>query len=171
MGRKRHKPEEIVAKLRQVDVLTSQGQSVAEAIRSIGVMESRRANSSVRAPLGFDARALPEINAEASSSLLSDSLTRGIFGQVLERVRGFPIQRGFPNRGLRLTGMTAPMVLDGPINGQWFQAYVDQVLVPTLSPGDIVVMDNLGSHKGAGGDYRKFRVWPERLKMISSLLG
>jgi transposase len=52
--------------------------------------------------------------------------------------------------GLRLTGMTAPMVLDGPINGQWFQAYVDQVLVPTLSLGDIVVMDNLGSHKGAG---------------------
>jgi len=52
--------------------------------------------------------------------------------------------------GLRLTGMTAPMVLDGPINGQWFQAYVDQVLIPTLSPGDIVVMDNLGSHKGAG---------------------
>jgi putative transposase len=39
MGRKRHKPEEIVAKLRQVDVLTSQGQSVAEAIRSIGVTE------------------------------------------------------------------------------------------------------------------------------------
>lgn len=52
--------------------------------------------------------------------------------------------------GLRLTGMTAPMVLDGPINGRWFQAYVDQILVPTLSPGDIVVMDNLGSHKGAG---------------------
>ncbi len=52
--------------------------------------------------------------------------------------------------GLRLTGLTAPMVLDGPINGVWFQAYVDQVLVPTLSPGDIVVMDNLGSHKGAG---------------------
>jgi transposase len=52
--------------------------------------------------------------------------------------------------GLRLTGMTAPMVLDGPINGQWFQAYVDQVLVPTLSSGDIVVIDNLGSHKSAG---------------------
>ncbi|MGZ9409866.1 MAG: IS630 family transposase [Methylocystis sp.] len=52
--------------------------------------------------------------------------------------------------GLRLTGMVAPMVLDGPINGLWFQAYVDQVLVPTLAPGDIVVMDNLGSHKGAG---------------------
>jgi transposase len=50
--------------------------------------------------------------------------------------------------GLRLTGLTAPMVLDGPINGLWFQAYVDQVLVPTLRRGDIVVMDNLGSHKG-----------------------
>ena len=52
--------------------------------------------------------------------------------------------------GLRLTGMVAPMVLDGPINGVWFQAYVDQVLVPTLSPGDIVIMDNLGSHKRPG---------------------
>ena len=55
--------------------------------------------------------------------------------------------------GLRMTGMVAPMVLDGPINGVWFKAYVDQVLVPTLEPGDIVIMDNLGSHKGA--DVRK----------------
>ena len=52
--------------------------------------------------------------------------------------------------GLRLTGIVAPMVLDGPINGRSFQAYVDQVLVPELKPGDIVVMDNLGSHKGEG---------------------
>lgn len=52
--------------------------------------------------------------------------------------------------GLRNSGMVAPMVLDGPINGLAFQAYVDQVLVPDLRPGDIVVMDNLGSHKGAG---------------------
>jgi transposase len=51
--------------------------------------------------------------------------------------------------GLRLTGMVAPMALDGPINGRLFQAYVEQVLVPELKPGDIVVMDNLGSHKGA----------------------
>ena len=50
--------------------------------------------------------------------------------------------------GLRLTGMVAPMVLDGPINGHAFQAYVDQVLVPQLRLGDIVIMDNLGSHKG-----------------------
>jgi transposase len=51
---------------------------------------------------------------------------------------------------LRNSGMVAPMVLDGPINSIAFQAYVDQVLVPELRPGDIVVMDNLGSHKGAG---------------------
>jgi transposase len=50
--------------------------------------------------------------------------------------------------GLRLTGVVAPMVLDGPINRDAFQAYVDQVLVPELSPGDVVVLDNLGSHKG-----------------------
>jgi len=49
---------------------------------------------------------------------------------------------------LRNTGMVAPMVLDGPINAAAFQAYVDQVLVPELRPGDIVIMDNLGSHKG-----------------------
>ena len=47
--------------------------------------------------------------------------------------------------GLRLTGMVAPMVLDGPINGRAFQAYVDQVLVPELKPGDVVIMDNLGA--------------------------
>jgi transposase len=52
--------------------------------------------------------------------------------------------------GLRLSGMVAPMALDGPINGPTFLAYVEQVLVPELKPGDIVVMDNLGSHKGAG---------------------
>lgn len=51
--------------------------------------------------------------------------------------------------GLRLTGMDAPMVIDGPINGEIFQAYVEQVLVPTLRPGDLVIMDNLGSHKSA----------------------
>ena len=51
---------------------------------------------------------------------------------------------------LRKSGIVAPMVLDGPINGVAFQAYVDQVLVPELKHGDIVVMDNLGSHKGAG---------------------
>ena len=48
---------------------------------------------------------------------------------------------------LRLEGMTAPMVLDGAMHGAAFRAYVEQVLVPTLKPGDIVVMDNLPAHK------------------------
>ena len=64
--------------------------------------------------------------------------------------------------GLRLDGMVAPMVLDGPINhrpsgecehsprgGDWFEAYVEQVLLPTLRAGDVVIMDNLSSHKRA----------------------
>ena len=49
--------------------------------------------------------------------------------------------------GLRRTALTAPMTLDGPMNGAAFRAYVEQVLAPTLDPGDIVVMDNLPAHK------------------------
>jgi transposase len=48
---------------------------------------------------------------------------------------------------LRRDGLTAPMVLDGPMTGQAFLAYVEQVLIPTLRPDDIVVMDNLPAHK------------------------
>lgn len=51
---------------------------------------------------------------------------------------------------LRHNQLTAPMVVDGPMNGRVFREYVRQVLVPTLKPGDIVVMDNLSSHKAAG---------------------
>jgi transposase len=50
---------------------------------------------------------------------------------------------------LRLDGLTAPMVLDGPMNAAAFQAYVEQALIPMLKPGDIVVMDNLPAHKPA----------------------
>jgi len=50
--------------------------------------------------------------------------------------------------GLRCDRIEAPCVFEGPINGQRFQAYVEQILVPTLKPGDVVIMDNLGSHKG-----------------------
>jgi len=48
---------------------------------------------------------------------------------------------------LRATGMTAPMVLDGAMDGAAFELYVRQILVPTLRPGDVVVMDNLPAHK------------------------
>lgn len=52
--------------------------------------------------------------------------------------------------GLRSTGLTAPLVIDGAVNGELFLAYVEQHLVPTLRPGDIVIMDNLSSHKRVG---------------------
>ena len=72
------------------------------------------------------------------------------------RSKGERLRMGFPHghrktttlvAGLRLSGMVAPMVLDGPINGDWFEAYTTSVLVPEFKPGDIVVMDNLSGHK------------------------
>jgi transposase len=63
---------------------------------------------------------------------------------------------------LRHDSITAPFVLDGPINGESFAIYVEQVLVPTLKPGDIVVLDNLGSHKGSAVR-RKIRAAGARL--------
>ena len=53
--------------------------------------------------------------------------------------------------GLRLTGLTAPFVLDGPMNRSAFLAYVSRVLVPELKPGDVVILDNLPAHKGSRG--------------------
>lgn len=52
--------------------------------------------------------------------------------------------------GLRSTALTAPCVIDGPMNGNAFLAYVEQILAPTLAPGDIVVLDNLSAHKVPG---------------------
>jgi len=51
--------------------------------------------------------------------------------------------------GLRLTGMMAPFVVDGPMNRSAFLAYVSRVLVPELKPGDVVILDNLPAHKGS----------------------
>ena len=70
--------------------------------------------------------------------------------------RGKRPRAGFPHghwrtttflAGLRLSGIDAPMLLDGAINGASFLAYVRQVLVPTLRTGDVIIVDNLGSHK------------------------
>lgn len=72
--------------------------------------------------------------------------------------RGMRLRMGVPHGhwktttfvgALRLTGMTAPMVLDRAMTGAWFLAYVEQVLAPTLRPGDVVIMDNLPAHKSA----------------------
>ena len=94
-------------------------------------------------------------------------MIRGIMGQEGAKTNMGPL-RGWAPRGQRLKGQVpfghwntmtflaalrhdridAPCVFDGPINGESFLAYVEQFLVPTLAPGDIVIMDNLGSHKG-----------------------
>ena len=72
-------------------------------------------------------------------------------------LRGQRLRSGIPHghwktttfvAGLRLGGFTAPMVLDGPMTGPWFLAYTEQILVPTLGPGDVVILDNLPAHKG-----------------------
>jgi transposase len=47
-------------------------------------------------------------------------------------------------------GLIAPFVLDGPMTGEAFRAYAEQFLAPALTPGDVVVMDNLSAHKVAG---------------------
>ena len=74
--------------------------------------------------------------------------------------RGERLRSGIPHghwktttfvAGLRLTGMMAPFVLDGPMNRSAFLAYVTQVLAPELKPGDVVILDNLPAHKGSRG--------------------
>lgn len=52
--------------------------------------------------------------------------------------------------GLRCSGLVAPFILDGPMSGEAFLVYLDEILIPTLAQGDIVVMDNLPAHKVAG---------------------
>lgn len=75
------------------------------------------------------------------------------WGPKGERLRGYAPHGHWRTQtflgALRCDRLTAPCVFDGPINGECFRAYVEQQLVPTLNPGDIVVLDNLGSHKSA----------------------
>jgi transposase len=73
------------------------------------------------------------------------------WGPKGKRIRGFAPHGHWKTLtflgALRYDRMTAPCVLDGPIDGESFRAYVEQLLIPTLAPGDMVIMDNLGSHK------------------------
>lgn len=75
------------------------------------------------------------------------------WGPKGQRLRGFAPHGHWRTMtflaALRRDRLTAPCVFDGPINGQCFLAYVCQQLVPALRPGDIVIMDNLGSHKAS----------------------
>ena len=76
---------------------------------------------------------------------------RALRGQrIVDRVRHGHWKTTTFLAALRCTGLTAPLVIDGGINGAMFLTWVRQQLVPTLQAGDIVVMDNLSSHKVAG---------------------
>ena len=61
-----------------------------------------------------------------------------------------PLENNHVSGGMRTRGLTAPLVIDGAVNGEIFLAYVEQHLRPTLRPGDVVILDNLSSHKRAG---------------------
>jgi transposase len=60
----------------------------------------------------------------------------------------FVVSQGWARLSLRHDRIEAPWLLEGPIGGESFRLYVEKILLPTLRPGDIVIMDNLGSHRG-----------------------
>ena len=70
--------------------------------------------------------------------------------RVAEAVPDTRFHRTTMLSSIRLDGTTIPLVFEGALNGTIFRAYVEQLLVPSLQPGDIVVMDNLSSHKVSG---------------------
>jgi transposase len=70
-------------------------------------------------------------------------------GSVSKRLRPSVIGRTMTFiAALRHDRISAPWVIDGPINGELFTLYVEKVLAPTLAKGEVVILDNLGSHKG-----------------------
>jgi len=73
------------------------------------------------------------------------------WGSRGERLKGFAPDGRWRTltflAALRVNALTAPCIIDGPINGAIFRAYVDEILIPELRPRDIVVLDNLGSHR------------------------
>lgn len=101
--------------------------------------------------LGWDARRLVFIDESGARTNLTRQYGRALRGRrlVAYAPHGHWKTTTFV-AALRQDGLTAPMVLDGAMNGKAFLAYVQQVLGPTLQPDDLVVLDNLSSHKQAG---------------------
>jgi transposase len=88
------------------------------------------------------------IDETGTNTAMARSRGRGLYGQrVVGRVPHGHWKTLTFVAGLRAGAITAPFVIDRPMNGAIFQVYLRQCLVPTLSPGDIVVMDNLPAHK------------------------
>jgi transposase len=97
---------------------------------------------------GLDARRVVFLDETGASTKLTRRYGRALRGRrlIAKVPHGHWKTTTFVG-GLRLSGFTAPLVVDGPMNGKTFLAYVQQHLAPALAPGDVVVMDNLGSHK------------------------
>ena len=101
--------------------------------------------------LGLDPRRLVFIDETGASTKMTRRYGRAHRGQrVVGRVPHGHWKTTTFVAALRHSGLTAPLVVDGPMNGDVFLAYVRQQLVPTLQHGDIVIMDNLAAHKKAG---------------------
>jgi len=101
--------------------------------------------------LGIDPRRLVFIDETGVNTKMTRTYGRSRRGsRVVAKVRHGHWKTTTFVAALRDEGLTAPTVIDGPMNGDLFLAYVQQQLVPTLKPGDVVVMDNLASHKRAG---------------------
>ena len=101
--------------------------------------------------LGLDARRVVFIDETGASTKLARRYGRARRGKrLIAKVPHAHWKTTTFVGGLRLAGFTAPLVIDGPMNGQLFLAYVQQQLAPTLRRGDIVVMDNLAAHKVKG---------------------
>ena len=110
----------------------------------------RRRRAWLEAQPGLDPETLVFVDETGASTKMARRSGRALRGH---RCRA-PVPHGHWKTttfvgALRLSGMTAPMVLDGAMHGAAFLAYVEQVLVPILKPGDIVVMDNLACHRNA----------------------
>ena len=101
--------------------------------------------------LGIDPRRLVFIDETGTNTKMARRYGRGRRGQrVIGKVPHGHWKTTTFVAALRHDGLTAPLVVDGAMNGDLFLAYVQQQLVPTLQPGDVVIMDNLASHKKAG---------------------
>lgn len=113
-------------------------------------MRARRDAWRAEAP-GLDPRKLRFVDETWASTNMARRRGRSPKGERLVR----PVPFGHWKTttfvaALGVAGMAAPMVIDGAMTGDLFEAYVGQVLVPALSPGDVVVLDNLSAHKRAG---------------------
>lgn len=113
------------------------------------MMQARRRWARVQKRL--DARRLVFLDETSANTKMTRTCGRCPRGQRLHAAAPFGTWKTVTyTAALRCDGLTAPFILDGPMDGEAFLAYLDQVLVPSLKRGDIVVMDNLPVHKVEG---------------------